>query len=197
MVSSQLTLVRIKSLLKHAALTDPRVLPGGCGHFLSFPFPLLNLGASSLLDTLLGTEVVMEMLEVKFSRQEVFKEGAESPAALPPLLFPPCRHSVASSSHLSPSQQCHPPYLSPPFQGQAKLFLLPFSVKGGLIIMMMLAIYLLHPGSCSTLHPHPCQMPASPRLFPCLLLLALVTGWVFSPALGYLESAAAAGWESW
>lgn len=87
---------------------------------------------------------------------------------------------MASSSHLSPSQQCHPPYLSPPFQGQAKLFLLPFSVKGGLIIMMMLAIYLLHPGSCSTLHPHPCQMPASPRLFPCLLLLALVTGWVFS-----------------
>lgn len=88
MVSSQLTLVRIKSLLKHAALTDPRVLPGGCGHFLSLPFPLLNLGASSLLDTMLGTEVVMEMLEVKFPRQEVFKEGAESLAALPPSLFP-------------------------------------------------------------------------------------------------------------
>lgn len=91
----------------------------------------------------------METLEVKLPRQEVFKERAESPGAPPASLFIPCRHSVASSSHVSTSQQCYLPYLSPSFQGQEKLFLLAFLCEGWalLIRMMMLAIYLLHPGS--------------------------------------------------
>lgn len=60
-----------------------------------------------------------------------------------------------SSSHLSVSQQCHPPYLSPSFQGQAKLFLLTAPHKGWalLITMMMLAIYL--PASWRLQRPQP------------------------------------------
>lgn len=98
-----------------------------------------------------------------------------------------CCSSPASIQWPHPLTSPHHPPLSLPFlPGPGKALPPAFQREGWalLIIMMMLAIYLLHPGGWSTLHPHPCQMPASPRLFPCLLLLALVMVWVFSPALG-------------
>lgn len=69
----------------------------------------------------------MEMLELKLPRQEVFKEGAESPKP-PSIAVPPLQ--AFSGLILSPLPITLP-YLSPSFQGQEKLFLLPFREKGG------------------------------------------------------------------
>lgn len=74
-------------------LTHPTVPPGGPGRVLSLPFPLVNSGTSPLLGTVLGTEVGMEMMEVKLPGQGVLKEKADSP---PALLLCPGEHSVGS-----------------------------------------------------------------------------------------------------
>lgn len=73
-----------------------------------------------------------------------------------------------SSSHLSPSQWCRPPYLSPSFQGQAKLFLLAVPHKGWapLIMTTTLAIYL--PASWRLERPPPSLLsdPSLSRALP-------------------------------
>lgn len=92
-------------------LTDPTVPPGGPGHVLSLPFPLVNSGTSPLLGTVLGTEVGMEMLEVKLLGQGVFKEEANSP---PALLLCPGGHSVGLVLPLL-TITAVPPCLSLPF----------------------------------------------------------------------------------
>lgn len=147
------------------------------------PFHSLTWVLPPLLGTVLGTKAGMEMLDVKLPGQGVFKEGADSPWHCSSA---PAGTQQVSSSHLSPSQQCRPPYLSPSFQGQAKLFLLAVQHEGWapLIMMMTLAIYLPASWRLECPPPLPLPDPSLPQAFPCLLLSALVTGWVFSPALG-------------
>lgn len=123
--------MRVKSLLKHAALTDPRVPPGGPGHFLSLPFPLLNSGASPLLGTMLGTEMVMEMLEVKLPKQAVFKEEADSPTAPQHCYSSPAGiqwpHPLTSPHHSSVTLPISPL----PSRARQSSSSLPFNAKGG------------------------------------------------------------------
>lgn len=63
--------------------------------------------------------------------------------------------------------------------------------------MMMLAIY--PPASWQLQHPPPSPLPdaSQPQALPLLAAFGIGDGLGFQPALGYLEPAAAAGWESW
>lgn len=72
-----------------------------------------------------------------------------------------------SPSGLSPWWRCRPPYLSPPFQGQAKLFLLSNSCRGWamLITTRNWPFISPHPSGRSVSRPRP--GPSLPLVVPC------------------------------
>lgn len=70
-------------------------------------------------------------------------------------------------SGLSPWWRCRPPYLSPPFQGQAKLFLLANSCRGWALLITMRTWPFIspHPSGHSVSWPRP--GPSLPLVVPC------------------------------
>ena len=89
-----------------------------------------------------------------------------------------------SPSHLSLSQWCHPPYLSPSFQGQAKLFLLTAQCTGWapLIMMTTLAIYLPASWRLESPPPSPLPDPSLPRTLLLPAALGVGDGLGFQPS---------------
>lgn len=90
------------------------------------------------------------------------------------------------SSHLSLSQRCRPPYLSPSFQGQAKLFLLAIQHEGWapLITMTMLAIYLPASWRLECPPPSPPPDPSLSQAVPLPAAFSIGDGLGFQPSSG-------------